>query len=738
MSGTLRDPSGGVVPGATITLTNAVLKSEFKATSDDQGFYSFPTLPVGHYDMTIEAAGFKTEQKTDLAVDTDASLKLDVVIELGAQSETVLVQATDTQIDTAATQLGEVVTGSQMTALPLNGRSFTDLLAIQPGIIPVTTLLPSSVIMAGVTGSLSPSGDLNPGNLSIDGQRESSNGFMVNGVDVQEHMNGGTSIVPNLDSIDEFRVLTNNFDPEYGNYNGGMVTVVTKSGSDSLHGSGFEFLRNTDLDARGYFDPTRAPFRQNQFGGTLGGPIKRQKLYFFADYQGTRTTEGVPTGLITVPSAQERSGDFLGQASSLTGKVSGTYLASLLSQKLGYAVSAGEPYYTTGCSSTSACVFPGATIPQNVWSTPATNLLNYIPAPNSGVDQFSTSAFPETVRDDKASRRVDANTHWGQLSLYYFLDNYRVDNPYPQQQGGASIPGFDALTYGQAQLITLSDAKAFGSGTVNDFHIGFLRYANVIGQPQGGLGVSLASQGFASGPTGIVVQAPQFEGVENIAFPSFVMGVPITNETQNNNTLFLSDTFSKVFSPHTLKFGGQFHWDQVNEHPNATFNGTFNITGTQTGNAFADFLLGLPSNFTQSSGEPFYLRDRYTGLFAQDSWRIRHDLIFNFGLRWEYIMPFWEKYNQLQTIIPGRQSVVYPNAPAGLVVPGDPGIPSTIAPSKPDNFAPRLGVAYSPGFDHGILNKIFGTSGNSSIRASYGMFYTAFPGLSAGIMYAVP
>ena len=738
MSGTLRDPSGGVVPGATITLTNAVLKSEFKATSDDQGFYSFPTLPVGHYDMTIEAAGFKTEQKTDLAVDTDASLKLDVVIELGAQSETVLVQATDTQIDTAATQLGEVVTGSQMTALPLNGRSFTDLLAIQPGIIPVTTLLPSSVIMAGVTGSLSPSGDLNPGNLSIDGQRESSNGFMVNGVDVQEHMNGGTSIVPNLDSIDEFRVLTNNFDPEYGNYNGGMVTVVTKSGSDSLHGSGFEFLRNTDLDARGYFDPTRAPFRQNQFGGTLGGPIKRQKLYFFADYQGTRTTEGVPTGLITVPSAQERSGDFLGQASSLTGKVSGTYLASLLSQKLGYAVSAGEPYYTTGCSSTSACVFPGATIPQNVWSTPATNLLNYIPAPNSGVDQFSTSAFPETVRDDKASGRVDANTHWGQLSLYYFLDNYRVDNPYPQQQGGASIPGFDALTYGQAQLITLSDAKAFGSGTVNDFHIGFLRYANVIGQPQGGLGVSLASQGFASGPTGIVVQAPQFEGVENIAFPSFVMGVPITNETQNNNTLFLSDTFSKVFSPHTLKFGGQFHWDQVNEHPNATFNGTFNITGTQTGNAFADFLLGLPSNFTQSSGEPFYLRDRYTGLFAQDSWRIRHDLIFNFGLRWEYIMPFWEKYNQLQTIIPGRQSVVYPNAPAGLVVPGDPGIPSTIAPSKPDNFAPRLGVAYSPGFDHGILNKIFGTSGNSSIRASYGMFYTAFPGLSAGIMYAVP
>jgi hypothetical protein len=190
----------------------------------------------------------------------------------------------------------------------LNGRSFTDLLPIQPGIIPTTALLPNSVIMAGVTGGLSPSGDLNPGNLSIDGQRESSNGFMVNGVDVQEHMNGGTSIVPDLDSIDEFRVLTNNFDPEYGNYNGGAVTVVTKSGSDYFHGHAFEFLRNTDMDARGYFDPSRAEFKQNQFGGTLGGPIKHQKVYFFADYQGTRTTEGVETGLISVPSVEDRAG----------------------------------------------------------------------------------------------------------------------------------------------------------------------------------------------------------------------------------------------------------------------------------------------------------------------------------------------------------------------------------------------------------------------------------------------
>ena len=735
LSGTLKDPSGAVVQGATITLVKTALKSEYKAISNEHGFYSFPTLSVGHYDVTIEATGFRTQTKTNLIVDTDAALKFDSVLAVSRVDESVTVEAqsatVETQVDTVATHLGEVVTDAQMTAQPLNGRSYTDLLPIQPGVTPVSTLLPNSVIMAGVTGGLSPSGDLNPGNLSIDGQRESSNGFLVDGIDVQEHMNGGTSIIANLDSIDEFRVLTNNFDPEYGNYDGGMVTVITKSGSDSFHGNAFEFLRNTALDARGYFDPTRPVFRQNQFGGTFGGPVKHQRVYFFGDYQGTRTNEGVETGEISVPSLQDRAGNLSDIAGSLTGKVSGNNIASLLSSKLHYTVTAGEPY---------SQVFPNSVIPTTAWSAPATALLPYIPSPNLGTDQFSTSAFPQTVRDDKFSGRIDANGgRWGEISAYYFFDDYNLDKPYPGQQGGASIPGFEALTFGRAQLVSLGDAKVFGAGTLNEFHMGFLRNANVIGQPKGGLGVSLAAQGFVTyGVPGFTVQAPQFEGVENIVFPSFVMGVPITNETQINNTLYLSNTVSKVFGTHTLKIGGQFHVDQVNEHPNATFNGTFNIDGTETGSAFADFLIGVPSTFTQSSGQPFYLRNRYAGLFAQDSWRARSDLTINFGLRWDYIMPFWEKHNNIQTIIPGRQSVLYPGLPEDLVVPGDPGIPGTISPSKTDNFAPRIGLAYAPRFEHGILKEIFGDSGESSIRASCGIFYTAFPGLAAGVMYGVP
>jgi hypothetical protein len=788
LSGTLKDQSGAVVSGAAITLVNTALESEYKAISNGPGFYSFPTLPVGHYDLAIEATGFKTQKKTNLTIDADAALKLDAVLMIDQRSESITVVAeaasVEAQVDTVATHLGELVTSAQMTALPLNGRSYTDLLPIQPGVAPVSTLLPNSVIMAGVTGGLSPSGDLNPGNLSIDGQRESSNGFLVDGIDVQEHMNGGTSIVANLDSVDEFRVLTSNFDPEHGNYNGGMVTVITKSGSDSFHGNGFEFLRNTALDARGYFDPSRPVFRQNQFGGTLGGPVRRGKVYFFGDYQGTRTNQGVETGNISVPSLEERAGNFSDSPTAFSTNINGNgtpiasvvnsacsndqCLAAVLQTSLGYAVTSVEPFYFTAsminpatitphnpngtaygynCTNNTQCVFPnttggqGAVVPQSAFSAPAQSLLQYIPKPNGGTDQFSTSAYAETVRDDKSSGRVDANLgRWGQLSAYYFFDDYRLDNPYPGQQGGASLPGFDALTFGRAQLVSLGDTKVFGSGTVNEVHAGYLRNANAIGQPKGGLGVSQAEQGFSTNTTagGFSIQAPQFEGVENMVFPSFVMGVPITNETQINNTLYLSDTFSKVMGTHTLKFGGQFHWDQVNEHPNATFNGTFNIDGTETGSAFADFLIGAPSNFTQSSGQPFYLRNRYAGLFAEDSWRARSDLTINVGLRWDYIMPFWEKYNNIQTIIPGRQSMLYPGLPEDLVVPGDPGVPSTLSPSKPDNFAPRIGLAYAPRFDRGILKDLFGDSGRSSIRASYGIFYTAFPGLSAGVMYGVP
>ena len=780
VSGTVTDATGGVVPEVSITITNTALSTQYTTKSNATGYYTFLDLPAGHYNLNFEAPGFAKQSRNGVTVDTDAAIKVDVTLEVASAQESVTVSSTATQVqvDTTATQLGEVVAETQITALPLNGRSYTDLLAIQPGVAPITTLTPTSVIMAGVTGTINPSGDLNPGNVSINGQRESANGFMVNGVDVQEQMNGGTAVIPDLDSINEFRVLTDNFDAEYGNYNGGLVTVVTKSGSNEIHGTAFEFLRNTSLDAKNYFADTRGLYRQNQFGGTVGGPIKKSKLFFFADYQGTRTTEGVTSPVISVMSAQERTGNFSdnpdsftttetyqGQNYTVPAAVSGPYLASLLSpggaQNIGWQVTAGEPYYfyagehvpvvpndpasltgtyPTSCTSSSQCVFPNAIIPTSAWSVPSQQLLQYIPQANLPGNEFSTSTENQTVVDDKGSGRIDANTGLGQATLYYFMDNYHLDDPYPGAQGGASVPGFDALTIGRAQEVSLIDTKSLGQTMVNEFHLGFLRNSNIVGQPHGGTNVSLAQQGFVTGAgtPGIDIQAPQFEGVENIVFPNFVMGVPITNVSQWNNTLFVSDNVSKVIGSHTIKFGGEFHLDQVNEHPNGTFNGTFSVLGTETGNAFADFLIGVPSNYTQTGGQAIFFRNHYGSLFGEDSWRVRNDFTINYGVRWEVLRPWSEKYNNIQTYIPGRQSVLYPNAIPGMVVPGDPGIPSTLSPTRYDKFAPRVGLAYAPNFSEGWKRKVFGSSGTTSIRASAGMFYTAFQGLDAGIMYGVP
>jgi hypothetical protein len=732
ISGTIKDASGGVIPGISLSVTNPATGIGSKAVTDGKGFYSFPSLPVGRYDLKAEATGFRTQDRKGLTIDADSALQIDLTLTVAEKSEelTISSDVSEVQVETVSTQMGDVVSGTKMTAVALNGRSYTDLLALQPGIVPMSIQTPDSIVMAGASVAIAPSGGLNPGNQSISGQREDANGFVVNGGDVKELMNGGTSIIPNLDSIAEFRVLTNNFDAEYGNYSGGIVNVVTKSGENKLHGTAFEFLRNTDLDARNYFSPERSFYRQNQFGGTAGGPIRKNKVFFFGDYQGTRTSQGFDTGLIAVPTLADRKGNLSDIASSLDGSVGGPYLANLLSGKLGYPVTANEPYYTPGCVSSAQCVFPNAAIPQNAWSAPALHLLQYIPLPNTGDSNFSTSSEGQTTRDDKGSFRVDGTSSmFGTLSAYYFFDDYKVNNPYPTSQGGASVPGFNALNLGRAQLLNLGATRTFGATAVNEFRLSFMRNANNVGQPAGGVGPTLASQGFVTGPgtPGIVPLAPSIEGVENVVFNAFTMGTPITNLKQANNTYAASNTFSKVAGSHSLKFGIEASYEQVNVNPNPTFNGSFLFAGTETGSDFADFLIGVASNYNQADSQAYYIRHKYAGGFAQDSWRIRPNLTFNYGVRWD-LMEYWsEKYNQIPTFLPGEQSKVYPNALPGLVYPGDPGVPNTLVPSS-NRFSPRVGIAWSPGNSDGILGKIIGGPGKTSVRAGYGIFYSVIEG----------
>jgi hypothetical protein len=737
ITGTVKDQSGAVIPGVAVTVTNTSQGIQSKVIADSKGEYAFPSLPVGRYNLKAEVPGFRPATRSNLVLDIDSAIQVDITLEVAERVEAVTVSEAESHVtvETSNTQMGEVVTGSQMTAVALNGRSYTDLLALQPGIVPVTTQTPDSIVMAGVTTAIAPSGVLNAGNQSISGQREDANGYVVNGGDVKELMNGGTLVVPNLDSIAEFRVLTNNFDAQYGNYSGGIVNVVTKSGGNQVHGSGFEFLRNTALDARNFFSPERSFYRQNQFGGTVGGPIRKNQLFYFGDYQGTRQSQGVDTGLIPVPSLADRGGDLGDVAGLLTGSVSGPYLANLLTQKLGYAVSAGEPYYTPDCVTGAQCVFPNAVIPQKAWSDPVRHLLQYIPAPNAGAASFSTASQGKTLRDDKGSFRIDnSSQRLGLISAYYYFDDYTLNNPYPREQGGASVPGFSALNTGRGQLFTLSHTKSFGASMVNELRLSAMRNSNNLGQPQSGVGPSLASQGFVTGvgTSGIVPLAPEIEGIENIAFNAFTLGVPITNLRQANNTLSAMDNFSKVQGSHTLKAGVHVSAEQINVNPNATLNGAFLFTGSETGSDFADFLIGVASNYNQADSGTYYPRHKYAAAFAQDSWRVKPNLTLNYGIRWE-LMRYWsEKYNQNPTFIPGEQSKVYSTAPTSLVYVTDPGVPSTLVPQK-SRFAPRLGVAWSPGNSSGLLGKILGGPSKTSIRAGYGIFYSVIQGNIAGI-----
>jgi Carboxypeptidase regulatory-like domain/TonB dependent receptor len=734
IAGTVKDPAGRVLPNASVTIRESGTGLVYQTHTDSKGHYNFPVLPVGHYELHVQASGFSSYERTDVVLDTNAALTLDASLPVGGVAQTVSVVDNALHVETTSTQLGQVITGRQMTAVPLNGRSFTDLLSLQPGVAPQTSITSTTVQDVGAT-ILNPSGTLNPGTISVNGQREFANYFSVNGSNTEEDVNAGTAIIPNLDAIAEFRIIASNFDAEYGEFSGGQISVITKSGTNALHGNAFDFLRNTDLDARNYFSPTRGAFRQNQFGGTIGGPVRRDKVFFFVDYQGTRQTQGVDTGTISVPSAAQRNGNFNDPVTGfndLSGFVSGPYLANLLTQKLGYSVVAGELY---------SGVFPTGVIPQSAWSVPAQRMLQYIPAPNTA-NGFSTSSFNQVVRDDKGAVRMDANTRWGLLSGYYFIDDFNLDDPYPVAQSGASVPGFDAITTGRAQLAALGLTRTFNSTMINELHVSYMRDNTNLGQPVGGLGVSLQSQGFenADGTPSIVALDPKGEGVENLNFNGYSTGAAANQLIQVNNTYQVTDALSKVLGNHTMKFGGEFHADQVNAHPIAQFNGSFVFSGQETGIDFADFLVGVPSQYNQSQLNPFFARNKYVGLFAQDSWRVFPNLTLNYGLRWDRIAPWSEKYNQISTFVAGAQSVVFPGAPAGILYPGDrigdQTIPNTLAPIG-NNFAPRVGIAWSPQSEPGsFLGKILGPPGTTSVRASVGNFYTAIDALSIAVLAA--
>jgi hypothetical protein len=733
--GSVKDQTGAVVPDAQVTVTNTGTTVKQTVTTNADGSYIFPTLLPGNYEVTIHKPEFKTFIQRGIVLTVNEVLTVDAALAVGSAEQQVIVSGDVLNVETQSTQMGEVIEAQQITSVPLNGRSYTDLLDLQPGVANTSTVMgggssPSADFESGMIVVPPVSGSEDSGNLSVDGMRESQNGFLLNGLSVQEFAYSGTAIIPNLDSLSEFRIITNNFDAEYGGFAGGQVNVITKTGADELHGELFDFLRNTDVDAANYFDQgQRGAYQQNQFGGTVGGPIKKGKVFFFADYQGNRTNEGISTGLIDVPTSAERSGDFSAPAleSAMSGySVVGTPWANTLSNELGYTVTAGEPYYTSGCTSPSVCVFPNAQIPASAITPIAKNSLALGAFPlGNGQGTFFTSAYPETLTDNKFSGRVDTSPMGiGALSGYYYFDQFSLYNPYPD----ATVPGFGANTTGRSQVIDLADTKTMGSSAVDVFRVGYLRLNYGINTPASSIKTTLGALGFAtSGPGAMTPLNPVTEGIPEMDFENFTIGQVSHIPGLIENTFEASDSYSKLIGTHSLKFGAEYRKNLLAEDIQNAENGDFQFDETlETGVDFADFLIGAAGSFGQGQTPPLNSRMYYLGLFAQDSWRVRQNLTLNYGLRYDIITPWWEDHNHLETYIVGEQSVLFPNAPTGYVVPGDPGVVPTISPIGYDNFSPRVGLAYSPSGDSGLLKKLFGDPGDTSIHIGYGMFYMAF------------
>jgi len=725
ISGFVHDPSQAVVSGASVVATNAETSFSKEATTSTSGEYRILALPAGKYRVTVTASGFQASTVTDIDLKVNDQLRVDVNLQVGNLQQQVSVEANAVQVNTEVTTLGDVIESQKMNAMPLNGRSYLDLLGLQAGVVPVSAgTMNNDRSVSGMFGR--------PGNVSVNGQSEGANNFLVNGGDVNESKNMGAGLLPNLDSVAEFRLLTNTFDAEYGRFSGAIMNSVTKSGTNGLHGDVFEFIRNSDLDARGFFDPVRAALHRNQFGYAVGGPFWRNRLFWFTDYQGTRQVQGASTGLLQIPSADEYLGKF--PVSALSGSVNGSYWAQQLTSRLGYAVTPGEPYSFSGCTMTSDCVFPSGAIPQAFWDKVAVNYLKggYFPAANvnPATGLYADASAKGTVRDDKAGQRVDfINQKTGNWSFYYHFDDSTVFTPLSTQgnSSAVSLPGTPISTPARAQMFVLSDTKTISPTTVNELRMSFFRTAVHTAEPSKQDYADTAALGFTTGIGTLGINPTGPAGYPDLLTPlyfnNYTIGPNWLNMFQAVNTYMLTDGFSKVTGSHSLKIGGEARYFQLNVRNICGPYGYFTFTGLETGNDFADFLIGAPSTYVQCSMQFLDDRSRYGGVYIQDSWKAKPNLTLNLGLRWEAAEPWADPWTE--TEIPGQQSQRFPTAPLGLVVPGDPGVPLSISPTRYRNFAPRLGLAYSPGANSGPLAKLFGGPGKTSIRAAFGLFYVA-------------
>jgi hypothetical protein len=829
--GTVTDPSGGAVATATVQLVNEGTHATREVQSGANGEYIFIEVPVGSYEINLTLQGFKKYVRKGIALDLSQVLTVDIALQLGGSTEVVEVTGAPPVVDTTSTQLGAVVNERAATELPLNTRDTYQLLQLQPG---VQSQLGSNLFH----------GSSDPGVVSVNGGRGRANNYEVNGGDANDVFVNLPAIQPSPDAIQEFRILTNTFDAEYGRNSGAVVNVVTKSGTNSFHGDVFDFFRNTVLDAGNFFDNAngvpRADFKQNQFGGTLGGPIKKDKTFIFGSYEGRRTRQGISSGVVTLPTGQvtptgatgELGGDFsgIGAQAQFYGSLVDPFFAGVLAGRSGGAcntdatnqemansfmgytggIAAGVPY---------AQIFPGKKIPPSCFNPTAVSLLNYLPSGNPATGIVDTVPV-QRVRGDQFTMRFDHQlTTKQQLAVYYYFDDSFTFQPFSFfQAAGANVPGFGDNGTTRFQQWNVSHTWTLGTSAVNEARFTYFREGQkLLDHP-----VNVSSDGTAHtvcqkpGPfptvapancfqdqnlppsAGITTKLPGHAGVPDIAVSGgFTLGNNFEGELpQVGNVFTWSDNYSKIIGKHSLKFGGEASRERFDQNLFFETTGFLSILSVQNlcqgppapgappinpdtknctpiiiGNddvGFADsypnYLLGFVNTYNQGGTQGENLRNTMVSLFAQDSWKIKPNVTLNYGLRWELNTPYGDNGHRLQTFRPGaidttfncQLNSTYPSGaanpdnaillgasggdtncnpggaansvfPLGLVFPGDKvngkSVPQGVTQTYYKSFAPRIGLAWSPGANSGWLKKLTGGPGKSSVRMGWGIFY---------------
>jgi hypothetical protein len=682
LTGTVKDATGAVLIGAKVTLKNSETGVSRGTTSDKDGSYLFTLIPIGTYQLTVEQRGFETYIHTGITLEINQNARLDVSLNVGAASQIVEVSGDVTQVDTVSATLGKVETTQRILELPLVERDTMQL----------------GLLQAGVFAPDQDDGSGNP--FSVSGQRSESMTFLLDGADNTDFLGNNLVSNPNPDAVAEFKILTNNYTAEYGRTSGGIVNQVIKSGTNDIHGSAFEFFRNTALDASDYFLQAVPVLRRNIFGGTVGFPIIKNKMFFFASFQGTRRSEGQSPGPLPVLSTAERTGNF---NEIYTGKIN---------PNTGYDYNqlfnpvTGNPYT---CAGGAVCnVVPVDPVIANY-------INDYLPSPNRPNNFFESDPVAH-ITDNQFIFRWDYNvSSKDTLSAVYIFDDFPDQYPFEIINGastGGDVPvGSGFRDNNRNQNGNLTWTRTITPTLLNELRFATNRTSSLSAIPT--TTTSPSALGFSTvTPDDPKGTAPPIMTVEG----NFTLGPsPGGPTTFHDNVFQYQDTLSWTHGRHDLKFGADLRWIEDNFNYDFYNNGGFFFgQGTPfTGNTLADFVGGFFDNYTQYSNAVYGIRTHSLYFFGQDAWKVTKNLTFNYGLRYEYNSPQRDVHNNILGWFPGQQSTVFPDAPQGFLYPGDPGTPNRglIYPDR-HNFAPRFGFAWD------VLS-----NAKLVMRGGFGIFY---------------